>query len=305
VPVATDGLHTLAYRSMDLAGRQSVTQTMTVKVDLTPPALNCAAPDGQWHPSDVSLACTASDSASGLAKAADAAFNLATSVAGGSETSAAATGSRAVCDLAGNCAQAGPIGGNKVDKRNPAITLTTPASATYALKQVVLASYTCADGGSGVANCAGPAANGSPLDTASIGVKSFTVNAADNVGNAISQTVSYTVTYNLCVLYDQTKSHRQGSTVPIKLQICDAAGANQSAAGIVITAAGLTAQDNTASSNVDDSGSANPDSNFRYDPTLAGYIYNLSTKGLSTGTWVLTFTVTGDPVAHTVQFDVK
>jgi hypothetical protein len=305
VPVTTDGVHTLAYRSIDLAGRQSVTQTMTVKVDLTPPALNCAAPDGQWHAADVSLACTASDSASGLSSAADAAFNLATSVAGGSETSNAVTGSRNVCDLAGNCAQAGPIGGNKVDKQNPAITLTTPTSTTYSLKQAVLASYSCADGGSGVATCAGPAANGSPLDTASTGAKGFTVNAADNVGHAISQTVSYTVTYNLCVLYDQTKSHRKGSTVPIKLQLCDAAGANQSAAGIVITATGLAAQDTTASSIVDDSGNANPDSNFRYDPTLGGYIYNLSTNGLSTGTWVLTFAVAGDPVAHTVQFDVK
>src|SRR5205814_6850871 len=58
VPVATDGVHSLAYRSIDLAGRQSVTQTLTVKVDTTAPALNCAAPDRQWHAANVSLACT-------------------------------------------------------------------------------------------------------------------------------------------------------------------------------------------------------------------------------------------------------
>jgi hypothetical protein len=52
---------------------------------------------------------------------------------------------------------------------------------------------------------------------------------------------------------------------------------------------------------VTDAGNANPDSDFRYDATLAGYIYNLQT----TGTWKLTFTVTGDPTAYSVQFDVR
>ena len=48
-----------------------------------------------------------------------------------------------------------------------------------------------------------------------------------------------------------------------------------------------------------------PDSNFRYDASLAGYIFNLSTKPLSTGTWVLSFTVGADPTVQHVQFDVK
>lgn len=56
-------------------------------------------------------------------------------------------------------------------------------------------------------------------------------------------------------------------------------------------------------------GNANPDNNFRYDSTLGptgGYIYNLSTKGLSTGTYALTFSVSGDPVPrHQVLFQVK
>ena len=48
-----------------------------------------------------------------------------------------------------------------------------------------------------------------------------------------------------------------------------------------------------------------PDSNFRYDAKLASYIFNLSTKPLSTGTWVLSFTVGADPTVQHVQFDVK
>jgi len=47
---------------------------------------------------------------------------------------------------------------------------------------------------------------------------------------------------------------------------------------------------------LDDSGNANPDFDFRYDPTLPGYIYNLSLKGISTGSYNLNFMVSGDPV---------
>jgi hypothetical protein len=48
-----------------------------------------------------------------------------------------------------------------------------------------------------------------------------------------------------------------------------------------------------------------PDNNFRYDSDLQGYIYNFINKALSTGAWALKFTVTGDPVTHTITFDVK
>ena len=47
--------------------------------------------------------------------------------------------------------------------------------------------------------------------------------------------------------------------------------------------------------------------NFRYDPTLGGsggYIFNLSTKGLTTGTWKVTFTVNGAG-SYFVTFDIK
>ena len=94
--------------------------------------------------------------------------------------------------------------------------------------------------------------------------------------------------------------------MPLKLQLQDANNVNQSTAGITMTAIVLTKQDSSAASAlVEDAGNANPDSNFRYDATLGGYIYNLSTKKLTAGTWAMKFTVTGDPVPHTVTFDVR
>ena len=109
-----------------------------------------------------------------------------------------------------------------------------------------------------------------PVNTSLIGQHEVTCRAEDNAGNLSSATTDYTVRYNLCVLYDQTKAHKSGSTVPIKLQLCDASGVNYSAAGTVVTASGLTKTDSTASSSVEDSGNANPEYNFRYDATLGG-----------------------------------
>jgi hypothetical protein len=56
----------------------------------------------------------------------------------------------------------------------------------------------------------------------------------------------------------------------------------------------------------EDSGSANPDNNFRFAGGF--YIYNLSLKspGFGTGTWKMSFTVNGvsDP-SYVLLFDVK
>ncbi len=60
----------------------------------------------------------------------------------------------------------------------------------------------------------------------------------------------------------------------------------------------------------EDTGNANPDSDFRFDATLGtsgGYIFNLSTKGLGGGTYGFTFTAGNDPTVHSVLpgFSVK
>ncbi|PYS69604.1 MAG: hypothetical protein DMF69_16400 [Acidobacteria bacterium] len=59
-----------------------------------------------------------------------------------------------------------------------------------------------------------------------------------------------------------------------------------------------------------DSGNANPDYTFRCDATLGGagggYIYNLSTKGLTPGQYVLSFYAGSDhSFFYSVKFEVK
>lgn len=122
--------------------------------DVTPPQIQCALPDGRWQATDVSLPCTASDAGSGLANAADASFVLSTLVAAGTETSDATTGSRKVCDAAGNCATAGPIAGNKVDKKAPSIACSAAPDRLWPPNHKLVAvslGVTVADAGSGPA----------------------------------------------------------------------------------------------------------------------------------------------------------
>jgi hypothetical protein len=274
--------------------------------DCVPPAIWCEDPDAAWHAADVSLACTASDNGSGLAEPSDAAFSLTTHVPAGIETIDAQTGSRQVCDRAGNCASAGPIGGNRVDKKAPDIAIDAPADGeVYLVNAAAMASYACSDAGSGVASCDGPVADGANVPTAAVGTAAFTVVASDRVGNAASAGASYVVTFGVCLLYEPDVAKRSGSTYPIRLQLCDAGGQNVSSPSVVLRATGVIRTGSVAPGPLDDSGHANPDFDFRYDASLGGYIFNLKTAGLATGTYNLQFTAGSDPLVHSAPFAVK
>ena len=89
----------------------------------------------------------------------------------------------------------------------------------------------------------------------------------------------------------------------MKLELTNAAGANISSGSIVVTAIQLVQISSSASFDVEDSGNANPDNNFRFAGD--GYIFNLSTNGLGVGTYNLLFTISGDPASHKVAFQVR
>lgn len=95
-----------------------------------------------------------------------------------------------------------------------------------------------------------------------------------------------------------------GSVIPIKLQLCDATGNNVSSSAVVLRAVDIIRVSSDAPAILADAGNANPDDDFRFDATLSGggYSFNLSTKGVSTGTYRLRFAAAGDPVEHTVGF---
>jgi hypothetical protein len=196
----------------------------------------------------------------------------------------------------------------------PTITITTPVEgATYELNQVVLADSSCGDAGFGVASCTKTKANGQPIDTGTIGKKSFTVTATDTKGNISTKTVTYYVVYKVCLLYDPTKPFRiNTSTIPIKLTICDATGKNLSLASLTLTAVSLK---NVTTGVITSPPPVNAGDGvvFRFDKNLVkpggGYIYNLSTKGLpANNTFELRFTISSEAAntaLHVAPFSTK
>jgi hypothetical protein len=187
--IASEGLRVVTYFSVDNTNAQETAQFFTVKIDKTTPTVSCDSADGLWHAADVSIPCTAVDGGgqqkSGLANAGDASFSLSTNVTAGTEDANASTDSRNVCDNAGNCATAGPVAGNMVDKKAPTITASAAKADSSAYNagdwtnQNVIVSYQCTDGGSGVASVDGPTTVSSEGAN-----QSATGNCADNVGNA-------------------------------------------------------------------------------------------------------------------------
>jgi microsomal dipeptidase-like Zn-dependent dipeptidase len=272
------------------------------------PTVRCGTVGEDWHAADVTVPCLSFDFGWGLANPTDANFSLSTTVPDGTETGNAFTGTHApICDDEPNCTGVIPaIGGINVDKKDPTVIVTTPEAGTptYILNAVVPADYGCTDGGSGVASCSAPVLSTFPIDTTSVGTFAFTVTGIDNVGHTVVVPHPYNISFAICAQYDQTAAHRAGATVPIKIRLCDASGANVSAESIVVTATGVIQLSTSAPGPLNDSGNANPDNAFRF-VSSGEYLFNLKTTGLATGTYALTFTATGDPNPHQVQFQIR
>jgi hypothetical protein len=76
----------------------------------------------------------------------------------------------------------------------PDIAVQVPATgATYGVGSSVAADFSCAAGGAAVSTCVGSVADGAPIDTSSLGPKSFTVIATDANGDQQTSTVNYRV----------------------------------------------------------------------------------------------------------------
>ena len=202
------------------------------KVDRKAPVVACGAADGNWHAADASIPCTATDGGSGLANASDASFNLVTNVAAGTETSNASTNSRNVPDDVGNNATAGPITGNKIDKKGPVVALTCPVLPVL-LNAPTSANWTATDGGSGVA--IGFASGSFGIPTNSVGPKTASAAAGvshDDVGNpsSASPPCNYSVAFGFIGFRTPVDNNsvmntaNSGQAIPLKWELRDFAG---------------------------------------------------------------------------------
>ena len=109
------------------------------------PTWRCGTVGEDWHAHDVTVPCLSYNFGYGLANATDANFTLSTSLPDGEETGNASTSTNpTICDSApsAHCTGVIPaITGINVDKKDPTVTVTTPAAGTpaYLLNEAVTA----------------------------------------------------------------------------------------------------------------------------------------------------------------------
>jgi sugar lactone lactonase YvrE len=175
----------------DKAGNVATASVPGISIDTIAPTIMATATPAAnvagWNNSPVTVAFSGTDNLSGSGIAGCTPSIVVSNPGSGILASGTCT------DRAGNSSAPGTYLVN-LDEAPPTVTIATPANgASYALGSVVNAAYSCVDGLSGVAACAGTVASGGPIDTSSVGTKTFNVNAADVAGNIAASTVSYTV----------------------------------------------------------------------------------------------------------------
>ena len=163
---------------------------------------------------------------------------------------------------------------------------------TYLLNQAVTADWTVTDSGTGVDSEEGSVLKGSALDTSTVGTHTFTVTAADYAMNEVSKVVTYYVRYAFGGILqpinpDGSSIFKLGRTIPVKFQLQDASGAfvTDAVARIYLLKTSNGINGTEVEEDAVSTSAATSDNFFRYDSTSDQYIFNLATKGLSTGTW--------------------
>lgn len=163
------------------------------------------------------------------------------------------------------------------------------------------------DNGTPIAACQSLAANTTTgqatctVTYASVGSHSIVAAYSGNFfySGSTSTALDQKVAYAFVALYDQTRVINSGANVTIRVQLQDAAGNNVSSASIVLTVAGLAPSPAPGTP---------PTGTFTFltlPDSGPGYQLNVKTTRYPAATYTLSFTATGDPVTHTVQFIIR
>ena len=169
----------------DQAGNVASATVGPIRIDTQPPVMQLLSISGinaaGWNKGPTAVTWTCVDTGSGP---------VAPKV---SQTMTASGTASATCkDVAGNTTTATQA--VQIDSTAPGITFNSPLNnVAYPQGSVVAASYSCSDGGSGIASCTGTIPNGQNLNTNTPGTYSFTVTAVDVAGNQTRITRSYSV----------------------------------------------------------------------------------------------------------------
>jgi hypothetical protein len=141
-----------------------------------------------------------------------------------------------------------------------------------------------------------------------LGTTQVTCSATDSAGNTTQKSFTVTITYRWSgvlqpINLDGSSVFKLGSTVPVKFALTGgSAGVTNAVARLYYAKVSnsVAGTDVEATSNV----SATSGNLFRYDATTSQYIFNLSTKGLTTGTYQLKIDL-GDGAYHIILVSLK
>ncbi len=179
INLSSDGVHTLAFWSVDNAGNVETAHVVTVQIDKSAPTITASqAPPANgagWNNGNVTVSFTCSDSLSGIASC--------TSPQSVTSEGASQTVSGTAVDNAGNTALAAAT--VSIDKTPPGIVGSlngTPNSFGW-FDAPVAASFACSDALSGVASCSGGASFGEGANQSAVGT------ATDVAGNTATTSV--------------------------------------------------------------------------------------------------------------------
>jgi predicted acyl esterase len=178
----------------------------------------------------------------------------------------------------------------QVDATDPNLSATCP-SAVLLNAGGVTASISASDDESGLAS---DPSGTVPIDTSSVGPKTVTRMATDNVGHSTTKSCTTDVEYmfggvSQPVNPDGSSIFKLGSTVPVKFVLTDAAAHAVCDNGATLSVAKVSNDVEGTFVEAVSTSNATTGSLFRCDS--GQHIFNLSTKGLSTGTWSLKITL--------------
>jgi hypothetical protein len=285
------GNTTVTCNATDAAGNHATATTFTVYVvDTTPPTITfvnrTAANANGWNNGNVTVNWSCSDSGSGVVSAT---VNAAVSTEGANQT---ATGT--CTDLAGNSAS-DIQPGISIDKTAP-IFGACPAGGPFLLNSGSQSVGPIAVDAAISGLNAGLSTLSGSVDTSSVGAKTVTFTAVDNAGNTAPKSCGYSVNYRfdgfLQPINDTAhqigvaeSKFRLGSTIPVKFQEKDASGAvvQQASTPTFQRSANLGPCDSSTVLESEVASTITTGTDFRWDITGSQYIYNWSTKNLTSG----------------------
>ena len=304
--VSTEGAAQSVSGSATDEADHTASASVVLNIDKTAPAIaltsRTPANGAGWNNSDVTLTWNCTDALSGPIVG-----QVSQSL---SAEGATQTASGTCADRAGHTSSDMQLGIN-IDKTSPTGQITTPANgASYLLNAVVSAGYGCADSLSGVTACVGPVAPGAAFDTATVGFKTFAVNAADTAGNHSAISHVYTVQYafsgfsNPIMAMPTVNTANAGKTIPVKYSLKDASGAviSDLASFVSLVSAPVACDTNVPTATAEETDGAGS-TTIRFDS--GQFIYNWKTQAAWQGTCRVLQLELNDGTRHVVAFQFK